>query len=97
MQLADRFDWSEETQGLLLSSFYWGYVITQIPGGLVADRFGGKHTLSAGMVVSIVSTAASPLAVRAGGWYGMLIARVVCGLGQVSECCIWPHFSILDT
>lgn len=89
---ADRFDWSEETQGLLLSSFYWGYVLTQIPGGLVADRFGGKHTLSAGMVVSIISTAASPLAVRAAGWWGMLVARVVCGLGQGV---IFPALNVL--
>lgn len=78
----DRFAWSEEVQGLVLSSFYWGYVLSQIPGGLVADRFGGKHTLTAGMVLSIVATALAPVAVRAAGWPGMLVSRVVCGLGQ---------------
>ncbi|XP_026281574.1 putative inorganic phosphate cotransporter [Frankliniella occidentalis] len=78
----DRFEWDEVMQGVLLSSFYWGYTLTQIPGGLLADRFGGKHTLTAGMVISILSTAAAPLAVRLGGWGGMLASRVVCGLGQ---------------
>ncbi|XP_034252695.1 putative inorganic phosphate cotransporter [Thrips palmi] len=88
----DRFAWSEEVQGVLLSSFYWGYVLTQIPGGLVADRFGGKHTLTAGMVVSIAATALSPLAVRMAGWPGMLAARVVCGLGQGA---IFPALNVL--
>lgn len=88
----DRFEWSEEVQGLLLSSFYWGYVLTQIPGGLVADRFGGKHTLTAGMVLSIVATAASPLAVRMAGWPGMLVTRVACGLGQGA---VFPALNVL--
>ncbi|KAJ1519672.1 hypothetical protein ONE63_004938 [Megalurothrips usitatus] len=89
---SDRFAWGEETQGLLLSAFYWGYVVTQVPGGLVADRFGGKHTLTVGMLVSVASTAAAPLAVRWGGWVGMLVARVVCGLGQGV---IFPALNVL--
>lgn len=26
------YDWSEALQGVVLSSFYWGYIITHIPG-----------------------------------------------------------------
>lgn len=28
------YDWSEALQGVVLSSFYWGYIITHIPGCL---------------------------------------------------------------
>lgn len=27
------YEWSEALQGVILSSFYWGYIITHIPGG----------------------------------------------------------------
>jgi MFS family permease len=37
------FAWDKSTQGLILGSFYWGYIITQIPGGWLAAKFGGKH------------------------------------------------------
>ncbi|KAF5280927.1 hypothetical protein FQA39_LY17933 [Lamprigera yunnana] len=41
----DTYDWDEETQGLILSSFYWGYIITHMPGGILAEKFGGKYSL----------------------------------------------------
>lgn len=27
----DRYDWSQSLQGLILSSFYWGYIVTHVP------------------------------------------------------------------
>jgi len=27
------FDWDASTQGIILSSFFYGYIVTQIPGG----------------------------------------------------------------
>lgn len=41
-KVGDKYDWSQTEQGWILSSFYIGYVITHIPGGLVAEKFGGK-------------------------------------------------------
>lgn len=26
------YEWSEALQGVILSSFYWGYIVTHIPG-----------------------------------------------------------------
>ncbi|KAG8238003.1 hypothetical protein J437_LFUL017792 [Ladona fulva] len=34
---AGEFDWSEKTQGIVLGSFFYGYVTTQIPGGRMAE------------------------------------------------------------
>ncbi|GJQ81761.1 hypothetical protein Trydic_g308 [Trypoxylus dichotomus] len=36
------FVWDEATQGIVLGSFFYGYVLTQIPGGRFAELFGGK-------------------------------------------------------
>ena len=45
------FDWSRETQALLLSSFFYGYMCTQILGGYLADTFGEKWTLLGGVLL----------------------------------------------
>lgn len=42
LPLSQEYHWDPSTQGVILGSFYWGYIITQIPGGLLAKRFGGK-------------------------------------------------------
>ena len=32
------FQWSKQLQGVLLSSFFYGYILTQIIGGYVSDK-----------------------------------------------------------
>lgn len=39
------FDWNSKEQGLVLSSVYYGYMCTQILGGILAERFSG-HIVS---------------------------------------------------
>jgi MFS transporter, ACS family, solute carrier family 17 (sodium-dependent inorganic phosphate cotransporter), other len=46
--MAKEFGWSSTTQGLILSSFFVGYLTTQVLGGVLADRLGGKGVLGAG-------------------------------------------------
>ena len=36
------YNWDEKTLGIILSSFFLGYTLLQIPGGWLADRFGRK-------------------------------------------------------
>ena len=36
------FEWDPETQGLILGCFYYGYALNQVPGGVLAERYGGK-------------------------------------------------------
>ncbi|XP_054740258.1 sialin [Anastrepha obliqua] len=36
------FDWNEYQQGLVLGSFYWAHWVTQIPGGILAKKYGTK-------------------------------------------------------
>lgn len=37
-----RFDWDEKEQGLILASFFWFFWVSQVPGGLLAQRYGTK-------------------------------------------------------
>ena len=46
--MAKEFKWSSTTQGLILSSFFVGYLTTQVVGGVLADKFGGKGVLGVG-------------------------------------------------
>lgn len=35
------FVWDTEIQGVVLASFFYGYIVTQVPGGWLAGRYGG--------------------------------------------------------
>ena len=36
------FHWSDYDQGIILGMFFYGYIVTQLPGGRLAELFGGK-------------------------------------------------------
>ncbi|KAG6442415.1 putative inorganic phosphate cotransporter [Manduca sexta] len=76
------FQWSEATQGLILGSFYYGYVITHIPGGMLAERFGGKWVLGLGLLSTAICTFITPITVKTGGATALFILRVIEGLGE---------------
>lgn len=48
-----------------MSSFYWGYILTHVPGGIIASRYGGKRVLMAGISLSILAVLISPVCVEA--------------------------------
>lgn len=77
------YNWDEETQGIILSAFYYGYIVTHLPGGMLAERFGGKYSLGFGVLSTAVFTLFTPWAVSLGGATGLIIVRVLEGLGEV--------------
>ena len=62
MQSNGDFHWSTEEQGLLLGSFYYGYIISQIPGGYWAEKFGAKWVYGLGVLLPGILTILTPLA-----------------------------------
>ncbi|XP_014232854.1 solute carrier family 17 member 9 [Trichogramma pretiosum] len=38
--------WSKTDSGMILSSFFWGYTLTQVLGGYLSDRLGGQRILT---------------------------------------------------
>lgn len=54
---------------MILSSFYVGYILSHIPGGLLAQRFGGKYILGFGIFFSAILSLVTPAAVRFGFYF----------------------------
>ena len=65
----------------MLSAFFLGYASTQILGGTLADRYGGKTVLAAGVALWSLFTGLTPPAAAAGA-APLLAARVMLGVGE---------------
>ncbi|XP_034476782.1 putative inorganic phosphate cotransporter [Drosophila innubila] len=76
------YNWSEKIKSLVLSSFFWGYVLTQLPAGPLARRFGGKVTILTGLSVCSVLTVLTPLCAKLGGWKLLCAVRLLEGVCQ---------------
>jgi ACS family sodium-dependent inorganic phosphate cotransporter len=79
--MAADYSWSPEEQGRVLSSFFVGYLLTQIAGGWLAERFGGKVVLGVGVLFWSLFTLLAPVA-AAGGLTALLVTRVLMGVGE---------------
>uniref|UniRef100_A0A6M2DW71 Putative permease of the major facilitator superfamily protein n=1 Tax=Xenopsylla cheopis TaxID=163159 RepID=A0A6M2DW71_XENCH len=75
------FDWDEATQGVILGSFFYGYVLTQIPGGRLAEVFGGKLIYGLGVFITALFTLLTPVAARINYWL-LLVVRILEGVGE---------------
>lgn len=75
------FEWSEKTQGVILSAFYFGYILTHVPGGLLAQKFGGKQTLGIGIFSTAIFTVLTPVVARMGSFH-LIVLRFLMGLGE---------------
>ncbi len=79
--MSEEAGWSETQKGIILGSFYIGYMITQIYGGVLSDRIGAKLVLGTGLIVWSIFTLITPWAFY-GGVVMLVIARVGMGLGE---------------
>ena len=78
------FSWSAKEQGLLLSGFSIGYVFTQLLGGYLSERFGGKWVLGISTFVCGVLSMLIPIMAKIGGDNPLPVfaVRVLQGLFQ---------------
>lgn len=60
--IGTEFRIDESTLGLLLSVFFVGYALVQLPGGLIADKVGTRKTIIFSVAMFAIFTAASGLA-----------------------------------
>lgn len=65
----------------MLGAFYWGYILTQVIGGNLSDRFGGDLVQWAAAIVWSFSTLAVVPAVRVSVWL-LVLVRLLTGLAQ---------------
>ncbi|XP_025085593.1 sialin-like isoform X1 [Pomacea canaliculata] len=80
------FVWPREIQGLILGSFFWGYLVTQVPGGWLSARLGGKRVFGYFMCACAVVTLLMPVAARA-DYRLLLFLRFAAG---VCQGVVWP-------
>lgn len=71
-------------QGVILGAFYYGYCITQIPGGRMSEMYSAKWVYGIGTFITALLTLLTPIAAK---WHvGVLIfIRALEGLAQVSQ------------
>jgi len=66
-------------KGLILSAFGWSYVLMQVPGGIIIDRFGPRITFAVSLATWSVVTMLQGLARNAAVFIGM---RVLLGITE---------------
>ncbi|MQY20878.1 MFS transporter [Nocardia macrotermitis] len=59
--------------GYIFSAFSWAYVVAQLPGGMLLDRFGARRVYAGSLALWTLATAATSLA-------GLITTRVVIAL-----------------
>ncbi|XP_033218487.1 putative inorganic phosphate cotransporter [Belonocnema kinseyi] len=78
----EAFSWDDTTKNLILSSFFWGYVCTQIPAGLIAQRWGAQKMYAFAISLCGLVTLLVPMAAHNGSWQAVCACRVIAGLCQ---------------
>lgn len=69
---------------MVLGSFFWGYLASQIPAGWLATRIGGKWLFGVAMLVAALLTIITPV-VAENTFVGLMVVRILLGAASVSE------------
>ena len=80
MPMAQSAGWTETQKGMVLSSFFYGYLVTQVPMGWLAARYGGKWPLIVSVCTWSLFTVLTPPALSV-SFMTLLAVRVSMGLG----------------
>lgn len=89
--LAHTHAWSTSFVGIVQSSFLWGYIVSSIVGGAMADKLGGARVMAWGVAVWSLATLLTPWAANHSA-ATLLAVRAVFGL---AEGVAFPSMNIL--
>jgi len=78
-QLQQEFGLTDGELGWLFSGFFWSYALLQIPSGMILDRFGVTAVYR---VSSFLWSLTSAMTALAGGFGGVLAARLLLGVAE---------------
>ncbi|KAI1304269.1 Sialin [Halotydeus destructor] len=56
-----RFAWNSKVKGIILGSYFYSYVLMQIPAGRMAELFGPKVVIATGLAGSAIINLLTPL------------------------------------
>ncbi|XP_076863660.1 vesicular glutamate transporter 2.2 [Brachyhypopomus gauderio] len=91
-----KFNWDPETVGMIHGSFFWGYIVTQIPGGYISSRLAANRVFGAAILLTSTLNMFIPSAARV--HYGcVMFVRILQGLveGVTYPAChgIWSKWA----
>eukprot|EP01125_Pyxidicula_operculata_P005144 TRINITY_DN1876_c0_g1_i1.p1 TRINITY_DN1876_c0_g1~~TRINITY_DN1876_c0_g1_i1.p1 ORF type:complete len:295 (+),score=46.11 TRINITY_DN1876_c0_g1_i1:2-886(+) len=78
--ISEEYHWSDTDKGLIMSSFYWGYISTQIVGGWLALKYGGKMVYLSSVLLAGIATIVFPFTVF--NLYFAIVMRVLAGISE---------------
>ena len=77
--IQDELHLSATQLGFLLSAFFWTYVLAMAPAGWIAERYGARRVLAAGVAIWSLATLLTGFA---NGLIALLLLRLLLGLGE---------------
>ncbi|XP_031355230.1 putative inorganic phosphate cotransporter [Photinus pyralis] len=80
------YTWTDKS--VMLSAYYWGYVVPQVIAGQLGQRYGPKWLITGASAVCVVFTCLIPTLAQFGSW-AVMLCRVVQGFadGIAVPCC----------
>ncbi|XP_014234193.1 sialin [Trichogramma pretiosum] len=82
----DRFDWSTDVEIWIINSFYWCYLLSQVAGGMLTQRFGTKLVFGGSQFATAICSLLIPEAAYI-GYVPVVILRSIQG---VASGLTWP-------
>lgn len=79
--MQEEFQWSATLKGLVLSSFYVGYTLFQIPIGWLTNKRGGRIILGFALIWWSITTILTPVA-SLFSFSALIIIRILMGAGE---------------
>jgi ACS family sodium-dependent inorganic phosphate cotransporter len=82
--MAEEYGWSGTTKGLVLSSFFIGYMGAMIPTGWLANRFGGRLLMGVALIGWSIFTVLTPVAATI-SLVALIATRIMMGVGEAAS------------
>ncbi|BES95195.1 Major Facilitator Superfamily [Nesidiocoris tenuis] len=84
---APAVDWDSKQKGAISGAFFWGYMVTQVPAGLLAIHYGPKRVIGYAILFCGFATILFPYVALHFGYIAAYIFRILQGFGQG---CVYP-------
>ncbi|MFK7957566.1 MAG: MFS transporter [Lysobacterales bacterium] len=81
IEMQKEFGWDDAKKGLVLSVFFAGYLATQILGGFLSNRYGGRTVFLLAVLLWSVFTVLTPVAAYI-SFSALIAARIMLGVGE---------------
>ncbi|XP_054270084.1 putative inorganic phosphate cotransporter [Macrosteles quadrilineatus] len=79
------YDWSTSTKSVILSAFFWGYLVMNLPAAVIGHKVNNKHLLGWSFAVASILSILTPPLMHLAPKYShviMVVIRICQGLSQ---------------